>query len=151
VIPLAFPEYPFEVRTDERGRRQVLDSVRRRFVRLTPEEWVRQHLLRYLAERGYPLGLTSVEKKLEAAGYAWRADIVVSDRRGQPLLVAECKAPGIAIKQSAFDQAARYNLSAGARCLVITNGLTHYCCVRDPDETHWRFVDDVPVYGQLVG
>ena len=103
--PLAFPPYDLPTRQDG-GKTYVLDPVRRAWVRLTPEEWVRQHLLRYLAEAGYPAGLTAVEKGFPYQGRTWRADAVVYDRHRRPLLLAECKAPSVPVTQAAFDLSA---------------------------------------------
>jgi hypothetical protein len=149
VRALNFP--PYEFRRDERaGKAVIFDPVRRRWVRLTPEEWVRQHLVQYLIQdRGVPKGLLAVEKAFPYRGRRWRADVVAHDRRnGQPLLVAECKAPEVEISQEPFDQAARYNRTAGAAVLVVTNGLEHYCCRRA--EGAYRFLDYLPRYEELM-
>ena len=130
------------------GRREVLDPVRRRWVALTPEEGVRQRLLALLLELGYPAGLLAVERKLEHLGRTWRADAVAYDRAQRPLLLAECKAPGVPIAQATFDQLARYNAVLGARALVATNGDALLVCRRDA--AGWRFVDAVPAYVELT-
>ena len=126
------------------GKTLVLDPVRRRYVALTPEEGVRQALLADLVAFGYPVGLLAVEKGLAFGGKTWRADAVAYDRAGHVLLLAECKAPGVAVSQAAFDQLARYNAVLGARVLVVDNGRVRYCCVRS--EAGWAFVDAVPPY-----
>ena len=145
--PLAFPPYDLPTR-HEAGKAYVLDTVRRAWVRLTPEEWVRQHLLRYLADQGYPAGLTAVEKGFAYEGRTWRADAVVFDRHRQPLLLAECKAPEVPIGQAVFDQLARYNVTVRARCLLATNGLVHYCCLLS--EGRYRFLDGIPTFADLA-
>lgn len=145
--PLAFPAYDFTLR-DEGGKQQILDMVRRKWVRLTPEEWVRQHLLRYLAELGYPTGLTAVEKGFDYLGATWRADIVVVDRQQRPLLLAECKAPSVPVDQTTFDQLARYNTVVQARALLATNGLRHYCCVLGDDG--YAFLEAIPSFTNLT-
>src|SRR5690606_20208859 len=139
VEPLDFPAYDLP----------VLDPVRRRWVRLTPEERVRQLLLRLLADLGHPTGLTAVEKGFDYLGAVWRADVVVHDRRGRPLLMAECKAPDVPVTQATFDQLARYNAVVGARALLATNGRVHYCCARDADGAY-RFLDAIPTFDALV-
>ena len=147
---LNFPAYDF--RRDERdGKAVIFDPVRRQWVRLTPEEWVRQHLVQHLIQdRDVPAGLVAVEKAFPFEGRTWRADVVVHDRRdGRPLLVAECKAPRVEVIQDAFDQVARYNRVAGARCLVVTNGQAHYCCRREADDGTYRFLDHLPTYEEL--
>lgn len=116
-----------------RGRRvgneaQIWDAVRGRWLVLTPEEWVRQHLIHCLVvEYGVDPHAVVCEYPVALNGQAQRADVVVVDRQGQPLLVAECKAPEIQISQATFDQAARYNSVLQAQYLILTNGLTHYC------------------------
>ena len=146
--PLDFPAYDLPVR-EQNGRPFVLDPVRRRWVRLTPEERVRQLLLRLLADLGYPPALTAVEKGFDYLGAVWRADAVVHDRQGRPVLLAECKAPGVPLSQATFDQLARYNVVVRARALLATNGRAHYCCVLEGDGAY-RFLDAIPPYGSLV-
>jgi predicted type IV restriction endonuclease len=131
----------------ENGKTLVLDPVRRRYVALTPEEGVRQVLLADLIALGYPVGLLAVEKGLAFGGKVWRADAVAYGRGGRALLLAECKAPGVAVGQDTFDQLARYNAVLGASVLVVDNGRVRYCCVRS--ETGWTFVDAVPAYAGL--
>lgn len=131
----------------ENGRTLVLDPVRRRYVALTPEEGVRQTLLADLIALGYPPGLLAVEKGLAFGGKTWRADAVAYGRGGRALLLAECKAPGVAVGQDTFDQLARYNAVLGAAVLVVDNGRVRYCCVREG--TGWTFVGAVPPYADL--
>lgn len=108
------------------GGREVFDPVRRAWVRCTPEEWVRQHLIRFLAEhRGYALALMAVERAFPYHGQMRRADLVVFGRGARPLLIAECKAPSVALGQGAVEQVARYNVSVGAALWLVTNGLRH--------------------------
>ena len=128
----------------EGGKTLVLDPVRRRFVALTPEEGVRQRLLADLIALGYPPGLLAVEKGLAFGGKTWRADAVAYTRSGAALLLAECKAPGVAVGQDTFDQLARYNAVLGAGVLVVDNGRVRYCCVRDG--AGWAFVEAVPPF-----
>ena len=131
------------------GRTQVLDPVRRRWVALTPEEEVRQRLLADLLALGYPVGLVAVEKGIVYEGRTWRADIVVYDRAQQPVLLAECKAPGVALGQATLDQLARYNAVLGARALVLDNGVERACCLRDG--AGWRFLSALPAFANLAG
>ena len=147
---LNLPTYEF--RTAERdGKRTVYDPVRDRYVRLTPEEWVRQHFVQYLVQALHvPAGLVAVEAAFEFQGQPQRADIIVHDRRGEPLLLVECKAPRVSIGQDAFDQGARYNLVLGAPYLVVTNGQTHYACAIDFENRSYTFLDDLPPYAALL-
>ena len=130
------------------GRPQVLDPVRRRWVALTPEEEVRQRLLADLLALGYPAGLLAIEKGLVYEGQTWRADLVAYDRAQTPVLLAECKAPTVALGQDTFDQLARYNAVLGATALVLDNGIQRACCLLDA--SGWRFVDALPAFSEIA-
>ena len=134
-------------RTDG-GRTLVHDPVRRRWVALTPEEGVRQRLLLDLLGLGYPAGLLAVERGVPYGGKTWRADVVAYGRDQRPALLAECKAPGVAITQATFDQLARYNAVLAAPVLVVDNGAARYCCVAGP--SGWTFVDAIPRFEQTT-
>ena len=141
---LNFPAAAFNIRRVA-GKHEILDPLRRKYVRLTPEEWVRQHLVQYLISYlGYPRGLIAIEKSIELHGKRFRADVIVHDRAGRAVLMAECKEPDISISQQTFDQIAAYNRVVQARCLLVTNGLVHYCYVPDRG-----FLDQVPHYGEF--
>lgn len=128
---LNFPEYVFKIESDEEGRNTIFDGIRGKYVRLTPEEWVRQHLVRYLIEeQGFPAGYAALEKGFQYAGTVVRADVVMHDLKGHPVLIGECKAPEIRVTEAVFEQLARYNSVVEARYLVATNGKTHFCCER---------------------
>ena len=148
--PLNFPRaYDFTTRTVD-GRREILDGLRRQYVVLTPEEWVRQNLVQFLVQdMDYPRGLIAIEHSLEVHGQLHRADLVVYDREGQPLRLAECKEPEVAISQSTFDQIARYNRTLRARYLLISNGLQHYCYAIERDKAEYRFLERLPRYDDL--
>lgn len=125
---LNFPAYSFRLSSSE-GENQVFDPVRRKFVALTPEEWVRQHVIAYLNDaKGYPLGLLMVEKKFTLNGLTKRADIVVCNKSGKPVLIVECKSFSVAISEATFDQAVRYNLALRVSYLLMTNGVNTFCC-----------------------
>ena len=147
---LNFPT--FEVRTKTKGERMLIfDSIRKKYVALTPEEWVRQHLIHYLVEdKGYPAMLISVEMPLKYAQMDKRSDVLVNDRNGQPLMLAECKAPEVNINQKVFEQIAVYNLTIQAPCLMITNGLQHYCLAAATDSSPACFLNEVPNYNDLL-
>lgn len=141
---LNLPEYEFEIR-GEGDKRVIFDPIRRRYVRLNPEEWVRQHFLQYLTrDCGYPSYLIAVEMAFRFQRMPRRADIVVHDRRGSPFLMVECKAPGVRIAQASFDQVSRYNRVVGARYLAVTNGREHYCWRIDRDRGAYEFLDGIP-------
>jgi type I site-specific restriction endonuclease len=128
---LNLPLFSFKYK-DEAGKKLIFDEVRRKFVALTPEEWVRQNFLRYMeVHLGYPKGLTGVEKMLKIGGMAQRCDIVLYNRKGAAVLIVECKAPSVEIGEAALNQAARYNTSLHVPYLVLTNGLKHFCIYTD--------------------
>lgn len=133
------------------GKTLILDSVRRKFVRLTPEEWVRQHWLHYLtAGLNYPKGLLAVEKSFRYVGAMQRADVVAHDARGAAVLALECKAPEVPITQDVWDQAARYNTVLQAKLLVVSNGTTHFVCHTDHAAQTVRFLDAIPSYAEAL-
>lgn len=142
---LAFPPLDVPVRTAPAGTADVFDPVRRRWVRATPEEWVRQHLIRFLAEhRGYALALMAVEKAYPYHGLMRRADLVCFGTDARPLLVCECKAPAVALTQETVAQAARYNLVVGAPLWLVTNGLRHVVGTAPRDGRAAALLPDVP-------
>ena len=146
---LNLPAYEFHQRHVGETR-MIFDPLRKKYVKLTPEEWVRQHFVQFLIqERGVPKALIASEMAFTYQGMARRADVVVHDRRGKPLLMVECKAPEVEITQAAFDQVARYNKVVQARYLVVTNGIDHYCCALDHEAHAYRFLDDLPPYEEL--
>jgi hypothetical protein len=140
------------LRTTERdGKTVVYDPVRQKYVRLTPEERVRQTFLAYLTGvLNVPPGLVAVEQAVDVSGQTQRADLVVFDRHGRPLLLVECKAPDVRIRQKTFDQSARYNAALQAPYLVVTNGIDHYACRIDLDAHDYTFLDDLPDYETLL-
>jgi hypothetical protein len=134
----------------EQPVRQIRCLVRQRFVRLTPEEWVRQSMLAYLIEqRGYPAALIRVEGGHRFQEMARRTDAVAHDRSGKAILLVECKAPDVPIDQSTFDQAGRYNLNSEADVVVVTNGLQHFCYRIDREGQAVTFLEDVPAFSTL--
>jgi type I site-specific restriction endonuclease len=142
--PLNFPLFSFRVR-DNGQSKQIFDFVRKRFVPLTPEEWVRQHLLRFLTDQyRYPASLLAVEKTVKVNSLSQRADVVVYDRSGLPWMIVECKAPSVPISRETFYQAARYNLSLKVPFFVLTNGKEHFCLEFNGSELFFR--DTLPVF-----
>ena len=145
---LNFPRFNFRVKNTENHLR-IFDIVRKKFVVLQPEEWVRQHVVHYLnAVKGYPLSLLNVEKKLSVNGLTKRYDIIVFNNDGSIHILVECKAPTVLIDQSTFDQVARYNLKANATYLMLTNGLSHYFCQLDMKTENYRFLKDIPDFSR---
>jgi hypothetical protein len=148
---LNLPDHGVKLRHDAEGDR-VWDPLRRKWLVLTPEEWVRQHVLGHLMQDlGCPAALLSLEHTVSLNGLTKRADVVVHDRAGKPLLLVECKAPHIPMDRKVFEQAARYNLVFRVRYLLVTNGLVHYCCRLDLDTGVVEFLPKVPVFEEMCG
>ena len=124
---------------------QVFDEVRKKYFKLTPEEWVRQNFIHYLnKDKNYPFGLMGVEKMVKYNSLKTRADIVIYNREGMPSVIVECKAPNVKITQDAFSQIAKYNYKLRVKYLVVTNGLQHFCCVMDYENNKIAFLADIP-------
>ena len=133
------------------GQRRIFESVRKKWLVLTPEEWVRQHLIKFLIEeKDCPVSLIAVERGLDYNGLSWRSDLVLYNRLGLPVLLAECKAPEVSIDQSVFDQAARYNLILQVPFLLITNGIKHFCCLIDISNQSWKFLGYIPTNKEIT-
>jgi type I site-specific restriction endonuclease len=129
------------------GTTQVFDQVRKKYLVLTPEEWVRQHFIHYLnQEKNYPLGLMGVEQIVKYNGMQTRADIVLYAADGKPNMIVECKAPKVKITQDAFNQIAKYNFNLKVDFLVVTNGIQHFCCALDYKNNKIYFMKEVPDY-----
>jgi len=128
----------------------IYDIIRRKYVKLTPEEWVRQHVVHFLNTRKkYPLSLMNVEVGLKIQKMKRRADIVCYDSQGSVVLVTECKAPEVKITQAVFEQIAQYNILLKSRYLLVTNGLTHFVCEIDHANKTYTFLKDIPEYKTL--
>lgn len=146
---LNLPEYQFNIKkTDDAF--VILDQLRKRWVALTPEEWVRQNFVRFLIEdREFPAALMNNEISLTQNGIKRRCDTLVADRQGAPLVIVEYKAPTVEITQKTFDQIVRYNMVLRAKYLIVSNGLSHYCCKIDYRNNSYSFLEEIPCYGQL--
>lgn len=144
--PLNLPPAPLKIkRGDDYRRAKVFDPQRRRWVALTPEEWVRQHFVAMLiTTKGYFAGSIANEVSITLNETARRCDTVVYDRTKSPLMIVEYKAPSVEITQEVFDQIVRYNMALHARYLVVSNGLHHYCCEIDYGAGTYSFLPDVP-------
>ena len=126
---------------------QIFDIVRKKYLLLTPEEWVRQHVVHYLIfHKRYPLGLMQIEKLIKYNSLKTRADILVLDTNSNPLILVECKAPSVSIDKDAFFQIAKYNSSLKAKYLFVTNGLVHYCCEMDYASGATNYLKEFPEY-----
>lgn len=143
---LNFPKFPFRFKNSE-NKISIFDCIRKKFVILQPEEWVRQHCIVYLMKiKGYPQSLINIEKELVLNNLKKRYDIVVFNTDGSIHLIVECKAPSTPINQQTFDQIATYNHVLNARFLMVTNGLQHYYCQMDFKKERYNFLEDIPDY-----
>ncbi|GEP50627.1 restriction endonuclease subunit R [Flavobacterium noncentrifugens] len=143
---LNFSGYDFRFRNSDE-RISVFDEIRKKFVVLTPEEWVRQHVVQFLMqEKKYPKSLINVEKLLTINGLTKRYDVVVFNNDGSIFILVECKAPQIKISQMVFDQIARYNMTMQSEFLMVTNGLNHFFCQMDYQNEKYQFLRDLPDY-----
>lgn len=149
MLSLNLPPFAIKI-ADCDGKKSIWDVLRRKYVVLTPEEWVRQHFVHLLIEhKGYPSSLLANEVALTLNGTSRRCDTVLYDRTLSPRMIIEYKAPHIPITQKVFDQIYRYNLVFRVDYLIVSNGLTHYCCCMDYEHQSCRFLSDIPAYGEL--
>lgn len=143
---LNLPVYTFKFKTVNQ-KTQIFDDIRKKYVQLTPEEWVRQNFISFLRnEKKYPASLISVEAGLIYNRQRKRTDIVIYSTDGIPYLIVECKAPEVEIKNETFEQVSRYNMSLNAKFIVVTNGLVHFCLKIDFKENKYIFLDNIPPY-----
>lgn len=143
---LNLPTYQFKIKSNE-NKRFIFDIIRKKYVVLTPEEWVRQHIVYFLIyEKKYPKSLIAVEKQLIVNKLKKRFDILVFNANGLADIIVECKAPSVKITQDAFDQIAQYNLKLNANYLTVSNGLQHYFCKLDHENEQYTFLKDMPNY-----
>jgi len=146
--PLNFPKYSFRLKNSENNV-CIFDVIRKKFVVLQPEEWVRQHTVNYLLrEKKYPKSLINVEKQLTINTIKKRYDIVVFNSDGGIHVLVECKAPSIVVDQHTFDQIAQYNLKLNADYLMVTNGLRHFYCKMDFESEKYTFLKDIPDFSR---
>ena len=143
---LNFKSYSFRFKNRE-NKLLIFDPIRKKFVVLQPEEWVRQHCVKFLInEKNYPKSLINVEKELNINGVKKRYDIVIYNSDGSILLIVECKSYKVQITQDTFDQIARYNLALNAEYLMTTNGINHYYCILDYENKAYNFLKEIPDY-----
>jgi hypothetical protein len=148
---LNLPTYSFTIKS-EGNRQYIFDRIRKKYVVLTPEEWVRQHFVQYLInEKSYPSALISIEQYFTYHKLSRRTDVIIHNRKGSPVMLVECKAPDVRISQKVFDQIALYNLQFGVSYLAVTNGMNHFCCLLDTDRRKFTYLKDIPGYDQISG
>ncbi len=147
---LNFPAYTFKIKTIDE-KKCIYDRLRRKFVALQPEEWVRQHMIEFLIEElKYPEGLIGNEISLTYNGLQKRCDSVVYSKNRDPLMIIEYKAPTVEISQKTFDQISLYNTQLQVKYLLISNGFNHYCCKVDLESKKVSFLKEIPSYGELI-
>ena len=149
MLSLNLPAYSHKIVSKE-GKNYIFDTLRKKYVALTPEEWVRQHFVHFLTEhKGYPGGLLANEIQIMLNGTKKRCDTVLYGRDLQPRMIVEYKAPEVEITQAVFDQITRYNMALRVRYLIVTNGIRHYCCFIDYASKACRFLPDNPFNTEL--
>ena len=143
---------PFEKKITQKDNKAfILDVIRRQYVALTPEEWVRQHFVHFLIHhKGFPQSLMANEVQLKFNGMSRRCDTVIYDRTLKPRVIVEYKAPTVNITQQVFDQICRYNMVLQVDYLIISNGISHYCCKLDYITRSYSFLEEVPTYNEIV-
>ena len=146
---LNLPQYPIKIQ--EKGeKRQIFDFLRRKWVALTPEEWVRQHFTHYLVEqKGYPKGLLANEVELKIGEKKLRCDTLLYYKELRPRMIIEYKAPNIQLQQKTFDQISAYNLLLKVDFLIVSNGFQHHCCKMDYNTQSYTFLEGIPDYEKL--
>ena len=148
-MEINLPRYEIKFR-EQCGKRQIFDFLRRKFVALTPEEWVRQHFVHYLvSQKGYPKGLLANEVELVVGKKKLRCDTLLYNRLLKPQMIIEYKSPEIELTQRVFDQITVYNFLLHVEYLIVSNGRQHYCCRMDYDQRSYQFLRDIPDYAVL--
>lgn len=150
-MQLNLPSYAYKIRLNDQGKKEIFDSFRRKYLVLTPEEWVRQHFLHFLVnEKKFPAMLLSVEKGIMVNGMQKRFDAVACDHTGQPLVLLEFKSPEVGLNQKVLEQIGRYNMNLNVRYLMISNGIQHFSCELDYLTHSFRFHDQIPMFDALI-
>ena len=146
MLELSFPKYEFRLKKNDE-KRFIFDEIRKKYIELTPEEWVRQNCIKFLVkEKKFKKNLISIEKKITLNKLIKRFDIIAHDNYGKPNLLVECKAPNIIINQKSFDQIITYNKVIDAKYLMLTNGIIHYYCRINKTDGKIDFLKEIPNY-----
>ena len=150
--PLSIPCYALRMKKLDTGDLKVYDPLRKKWILLTPEEFVRQNFTRWLMDtKGYPSTLLQNEVSLNVNDTIKRCDTLALDREGKPLIVVEYKAPNVEITQEVFDQIYRYNLFLKAKYLIVSNGRRNYCCRMDYKNDTYNFIPVIPSFQEAMG
>ena len=145
MLHLSFPNYEFRLK-EINQKRFIFDEIRKKYIELTPEEWVRQNCIKFLInEKKFQKNLISIEKKIQLHKTSKRFDILIHDINGSCILLVECKAPNIKINQKSFDQILSYNQVINAEFLMVTNGIIHYYCKINYHKNNIEFLKEIPV------
>ncbi len=147
---LNLPSFDVKMRKNENVL-EIFDPLRRKYLVLTPEEWVRQHFINYLiTEKGYPATLMANEKLIKLNSLSRRCDTVVYNREMNPVAICEYKNPDIEVTQEVFDQIIRYNIVLRVNYLIVSNGINHYCCKVNNEDLSYVFLEEIPHYKDLT-
>ena len=150
MLQLNLPQYSFRIKK-QNEKLVIFDSQRKRYVALTPEEWVRQNFIRFLIEeKGYPAAYLAIEKQLNMNGMKKRCDAILYNEHALPFLIIELKAPNVAISQATFDQVAVYNAKLKVDFFIISNGIEHLCCKVNLETARYEFFPEIPDFNQIV-
>ncbi|MBR4130381.1 MAG: type I restriction enzyme HsdR N-terminal domain-containing protein [Bacteroidaceae bacterium] len=146
---LNLPKTDLKIITKD-GKLHVFDVLRRKYVALTPEEWVRQQFVHFLiGQKGYPAECIGNEISINLNGTKKRCDTVIYDGNAQPTMIVEYKSPQVEITQQVFEQISRYNIKLRVKWLIVSNGLQHYCCKIDYESGTYQFVEEIPAYNNI--
>ena len=146
MLKLNLPPFDYKLKKAE-GKIWIFDGIRKKFIVLTPEEWVRQHFIHYLiSDKKYPRSLIKVEGGLLYNQLQKRTDIVVFDRQGRPWMIVECKSPALQVSAATLSQASVYNTTLKAEFICVTNGLVHFCAHIDWNERSTTLLEDTPAF-----
>lgn len=150
-MQLNLPQYHFKTRLTESGKTEIFDQIRKKYLVLTPEEWVRQNFIQFLiAEKDFPETLISIEKGLNVNKLYKRFDAVVYNKSGIPTVLIEFKAPDVKLDQRVFDQISAYNIKLKVKYLIVSNGMNHYCCLLDYNKNSFSFLKEIPDYTEIT-
>ena len=147
---LNLPLHQLKERISSKNKKEIFDEFRKKYVVLTPEEWVRQQFLWYLIDmKNYPASLIAVEKGLTLNRMQKRFDAVVHNKSGQPMMLIEFKSTDVNLEQRTFDQVANYNMQLRVKYLLISNGLQHYCCLMNYEKQQYTFLKEIPDFSEI--
>lgn len=147
---LNLPSFDVKIRKTKTAI-EIFDQLRRKYVRLTPEEWVRQHFVNYLIdEKQYPMSLMTNEASIQLNSLSKRCDTVVYNNSLSPLVICEYKSPEVKIDQKVFDQIAKYNIVLKVDYLIVSNGMNHFCCKMNYDGMTYEFMEEIPNYRSII-